>query len=255
MPFNLSIRSRKKKLLLFEHEPQQLKKWKQAIAAIGGYQLYVAQNSEEALSSLKSKKPDVMLIRLLADQDTVGVSFIQQAKAQQLSLPPFIYLTDALPTSLLKTANTTFPFAYLTHCFEIEELRGVLSKLFPAKGSRRESSETDMPSKAGDDHLIVKKNNSLVRLAFEDIHCVEVKGKYSLLTATKGSFLVQKSLKELERILPSASFVRVHRNYIVNLYFIDKILLEEDGILLKAGQKIPYSQRMKKEFLQKFDRF
>ena len=62
-----------------------------------------------------------------------------------------------------------------------------------------------------------------------------------------------KSLNEIETILPSDSFVRIHAKYIVNLVFIKNFNTSTDNdILLIDGTKLKISRRKKKHLLDKF---
>jgi two-component system LytT family response regulator len=65
----------------------------------------------------------------------------------------------------------------------------------------------------------------------------------------KAKFLKQKTMKEFEELLPSL-FLRVHRSFLVNVAFIQKLELYEKNsyqLLLKNGAKVSVSKSGYKE--------
>jgi len=67
-----------------------------------------------------------------------------------------------------------------------------------------------------------------------------------LMVLDKGSQLHSETLLELEKKLPS-TFLRVHRSYIVNTYYIQTLERDTSGsgsLLLSTGDKIPVSRRI-----------
>jgi len=77
------------------------------------------------------------------------------------------------------------------------------------------------------DILFVKKNKRIVKVPLADISYIEVESKYSTLVTVEGKFIVRISLKDLLDKLPKNLFLRVHRNYIVNVKNIIEFDIEE----------------------------
>lgn len=64
---------------------------------------------------------------------------------------------------------------------------------------------------------------------------------------------VSKNLKELETVLPSEVFLRVHHSAIINLMYVDKFHQNDNSTIeLTGGEIIPLSRRRKSTFLEKF---
>ncbi len=84
-----------------------------------------------------------------------------------------------------------------------------------------------------------------------DIEFLSADGNCALIQLHNGSkFLDTRTLKTYDHLLPSKSFYRVHRSYIVNIHMVEE-LIRADGVwlLMKCGQKIPVSRSRLASFL------
>ena len=92
--------------------------------------------------------------------------------------------------------------------------------------------------------IVVKNGSKIEMIAYEELYYVEADGDYARLHSTKGVFLKQQTMKELEDLL-SPVFLRIHRSYLVNSTFIQKLELYEKNaycVLLKNGNKLVVSK-------------
>lgn len=98
----------------------------------------------------------------------------------------------------------------------------------------------DIPTAADSDYLMVKTEYRLRQIQKADILFVEgLKDYVKIFVAGEPRPIVSLlSLKSLERILPAASFMRVHRSFIVNLTKISTI---ERGNIMIGDHQIPVS--------------
>ena len=72
-------------------------------------------------------------------------------------------------------------------------------------------------------YLCVKKASQLIRIEVENIHHIQGAGSYSELYLNDGSVLLHdKNLEKLLEILP-ASYIRLHKSYLVDLSHIVSI--------------------------------
>jgi response regulator RpfG family c-di-GMP phosphodiesterase len=74
------------------------------------------------------------------------------------------------------------------------------------------------------DHLLVKLGTKLKLIKFSDILCITALKEYSKIKTNDNlDILVRKSMRNWVKLLPSNSFLRIHRATIINLNYIDKI--------------------------------
>jgi len=75
-------------------------------------------------------------------------------------------------------------------------------------------------------------------------YCHAEKAYSVIVTYTGKKIILSKSLKELQEQLPENQFLRTHKTYLVNIYYIRKFVrAKESYVLLKSGTRIPVSIR------------
>lgn len=102
-------------------------------------------------------------------------------------------------------------------------------------------------SPARPERISVQQGNTLLPLLQKDILLAYTKDKEAFVRTRKGDFPVTMNLTELAALLDPACFLRVHRQYIVNLNAVEKILPWFHGSYLlhirdQAGTDIPVSR-------------
>jgi DNA-binding LytR/AlgR family response regulator len=71
--------------------------------------------------------------------------------------------------------------------------------------------------------IFIKKGSSLVKLKLKDIIYIEALENYVTLNTLNEKFTIHFTMKALESQLPSETFIRVHRSFIVNISLIKTI--------------------------------
>ena len=102
---------------------------------------------------------------------------------------------------------------------------------------------------AKDVHFYTKVGNKLKRIDLNNIRYIQVEGKYSAIQLESRQYHVKASLKDLLSILGSPDFVRVSRNYVVNLEHINHIDVYQSTVQV-AGQDIPVSRTYKENLMK-----
>ena len=117
-------------------------------------------------------------------------------------------------------AFATPAVGYITKPVTQVKLTKVLCKvrdLLP--GIRKEPKNMQKVSR-----VTVFKDGRLCPLAQQEIIMAYVKDKDVFVRTEAGEFAVQMNLQELADILCDASFLRVHRQYIINLDFVEEVI-------------------------------
>jgi len=102
--------------------------------------------------------------------------------------------------------------------------------------------------------ISIKKRHEIRFVPVGQIHCIEASGDYVMIYTEKEKFLKDKTMKYWETHLPEDVFVRVHRSFIVNIEWIDKIELYEKEtykVQLKNGNSLKVSSSGYKLLKQK----
>ena len=104
------------------------------------------------------------------------------------------------------------------------------------------------------DHIVIPTIEGLEFLEAKEIVRCESDSNYtSIYMNSNEKYFVSKTLKDIENLLDSRRFYRVHNSHLVNISFIKKYLKGKDGTLvLKNGDMIPVSRTKKGNLLDKF---
>ncbi|PKQ62302.1 DNA-binding response regulator [Labilibaculum filiforme] len=157
-----------------------------------------------------------------------------------------------------KIIFTTAYSEYALDGFKVDALDYILKPLdyttFLKSALKAQSHFERTPTKtenlqANSDHLFIKSEYKIIRIEIENILYIEGMREYVRIHLENAKPLMTLiSMKKIEEKLPSSSFMRVHRSYIVNL---KKIATIERNRIIFNDVYIPVSDQYKEKF-QKF---
>lgn len=91
--------------------------------------------------------------------------------------------------------------------------------------------------------------NSYEMVKLKDIVYCKAEGNYTVVQLTNNKQLVvTKLIKWFEEVLPSETFFRIHKSYIVNLNLIVKVEKNEGVVVMENGLSFDIAERLKKDF-------
>ncbi|PSL49406.1 LytTR family two component transcriptional regulator [Chitinophaga niastensis] len=142
-----------------------------------------------------------------------------------------VEMIRSLPNPPLVVFATAFP-EYAIEGFELDVV-DYLVKPFPfdrflkavtkAKNILHQKKEESAKQQAAA-HLFVKDNFKLTKVLFDDIYYVEGMKDYVKLVTKQKNIVTYMRMKNLEAILPSDRFIRIHKSYIVQANAIKAIM-------------------------------
>lgn len=100
----------------------------------------------------------------------------------------------------------------------------------------------------------VPSNDAMLFIDIDEIvHC-EAKGGYSLITLINNkTSVITKNLKELEELLPSNIFIRVHNSWIINIKYLRKYFRGKNSYIeMDNGSTVAVSIRRRGDILDQF---
>ncbi|MGN7824008.1 response regulator transcription factor [Chitinophaga varians] len=215
----------------------------------------IANSLQEALRLFHAIQPDLVIIDIFLQGRKDGITFATQISDDDDTRKPFIFLTSAADRNTFEAARLTAPFSYLLKPFNELELQYAIELAVekfagaPAGMFAMEEKSTVMLQ----DIFFIKRGNMLAKISLDDILYIEVEGKYSKIVCSREKYLVQQPLKLILGRLPAIRFVRVHRNYIVNIREVAKVNLTDNEIVLEDGRSVLFSRRYFDDFMRAFD--
>ena len=95
------------------------------------------------------------------------------------------------------------------------------------------------------DHFFIKENYDYIKIPYVDVIYIESMGNFSRLHTTNNKkHVTLVSLKNVESHLSTQNFMRIHKQYIINLKHIESIS-SNGGVILQGGHSIPLSNNYK----------
>jgi DNA-binding LytR/AlgR family response regulator len=99
-----------------------------------------------------------------------------------------------------------------------------------------------------------KTDIAAVSLTAPEIIYVEVNRNDLYIHTTNRIYKLRLSLTEFESMIsPMRRFARIHRSYILNLSFLDKV--DGDVVIIKNGERLPISRNGKKIFFEALEHY
>ncbi len=213
------------RVLIVDDEPPARERLRSMIAEAEGFDVAgEAGNGEQALQLVDSLQPDVVLL----DVRMPGVDGLEVARHLATHAePPAVIFTTAFEEYALEAFESQ-AVAYLLKPIRTEKLVAALAKagrltrpqLQQVASAARESSKRS--------HIGVRGRDGLRLIPLDDVLCFYADQKYTTVKHVKGEDLIEDSLKTLEDEF-AATFVRIHRNALVNTKFLERIARDASG--------------------------
>jgi DNA-binding LytR/AlgR family response regulator len=197
----------------------------------------------EAAGSLKEDKPDILFLDINMPELN-GLSFIPM-----LNPKPAIILTTAYDQYALKAFELDVK-DYLLKPFSFERFYMGVLRLYQEQVNRQQP-ETKPEPKNEQEYIFLKVGHRIQKLAVCDILFVEGMKDYLRIYTTEEKIMTLLNFAQLQDLLPSQNFARVHRSFLVAIDKIDHI--EKNRIRI-ADQIIPISDTYAEGFFKMLKR-
>lgn len=217
-----------------------------------GYEVIgINTRGEDALKTIENNRPDIILMDIVLSGKMNG---IETAKVilEQYQIP-LIFLTSNSDDATFQAASTTKPYAFISKPFQKSDLERTLKltlqRITVEKESDTKFDSTDNVSTMAD-RLFIRHKDQMVKVLINDILYAEADRNYCKVVTEKESYLLSVPLLNIESQLPSSTFLRVHRSFVVNLQKIDSISEYHEYLRIKSNE-IPISRRLKEEVIKR----
>ena len=147
--------------------------------------------------------------------------------------PPAVIITTAYHQYAVEgfELNVT---DYLLKPFEFERFLVAVNKVKAAQTEKQRSSESEIK-----DHLFLNVQKKKVKILFSEIVYIESQREYIKIVTTRREYLSKMSTHEIESLLPSNLFKRIHRSFIVSVSKIESYTAEAvelNGVSIPIGR-------------------
>lgn len=205
---------KKIKCIAVDDEPLALEQMKNYISQVDLLKNEgLFDNPVEALSYMSQNLIDLVFLDIEMDGFT-GLQFVES-----LSYRPFIIMTTAYDKYAIKgfelevTDYLLKPFSFQRFVRAVNKVSLQLNK---PDGIMRLPPEnyTKSPS---DEYLFIRTKYHMQKVMFSDILYVKSMNNYMIIKTEKESIFTLSSFQQMQALLPSNKFVRIHKSYIISL--------------------------------------
>jgi len=239
------------KVLIVDDEPPARARLRSLLAEIGEVEIVgEATNGEEGLRAAVDLSPDVVLL----DVRMPGMDGIEAARhLNALEEPPAVIFTTAYDEYAINAFEAQ-AVGYLLKPIRQEKLAAALSQAGRLTRPQLLKIAAASPSERRT-HIAARHREGLRLIPVEEVQFFFAEQKYTTVRHLKGEDLIEDSLRALEEELGSA-FVRIHRNALVSVRFLERIERNADGqyFVRLRGCEAPLqvSRRMAGELRDRF---
>jgi two-component system, LytTR family, response regulator len=194
-------------------------------------------NPIEALEIVYTQKIDLIFIDIQMPEFS-GLDFIKLTKGRSKFILTTAYKQYALEGYEYNVVDYLLkPISFERFLQAIQKVKDIISPLNLPQESQIVS---DLKAEG---YIFIKTENRMQKVSFSEILFVEGLGNYVTIYTTKGKFITLLNIKNLEENLPSETFMRVHRSYIISLGKIE--FVEGNQIFLDKDTSIPLGETYK----------
>lgn len=203
----------------------------------------------EALSYLKTHSIEIVF----SDIDMPDLSGIELLKS--LKQPPVFVFISAHSQHAAESYNLDV-MDFIVKPVKLDRLIKSVDKAIDfleqkEKAFNQTQKTALVQQEAEMDFFFIKENNTHIKINVEDVLYIESMGDFSkIMVKDNKSHMVLISLKNLEKQLSPAKFMRVHKQFMVNLQQI--VSISNTDLKLSNQQQIPVSTVHKQFLMEEF---
>jgi two-component system response regulator AlgR len=240
------------RVLIVDDEPPARELLRSMLKDIEGFEVAAeAENGRRALEMYDTLRPDIVLL----DVRMPGIDGLEVARQlATLPEPPAVIFITAFDEYAMQAFESE-AIAYLLKPIRAEKLRTTLAKAGRLSRPQLQQVATAARENPRRSHIGVRGRDGLKLIPIEEVLCFQADQKYTTVKHKNGEDLIEDSLKTLEEEF-DASFVRIHRNALVNTRYLERIARDASGQhfvhLRGLGEALEVSRRMAGDLKDRF---
>lgn len=184
-----------------------------------------AENGRQALSAVQESRPDVVLLDIrMPDMDGIEAA----SHLMKSEHPPAVIFCTAYDEHALQ-AFKVHAVDYLLKPVSRDDLAQALERARGVTRARLEALDQEVhPEGSRRRHISARTHRGIELVPVDEIRYFMADQKYVTVRYTEGEVLIDETLKELEDEFGD-QFVRIHRNALVSLKFLEGMELANAG--------------------------
>lgn len=209
----------------------------------------IANTTAEAEHLIDNIKPDVVFLDINMPREN-AFQFLERINHHNFEIV-FVTAYDEFAIKALRLNAVD----YILKPIDQAEINNTLKRLYTILKNKRAYNSIkyfseaiqNSTNKITPQKITFKDTNGSEVVHFDELIYIEAKGSYSTVVIKNGgndkTIVVSHPIAEYEELLPQDLFFRVHKSYLVNGMYINKILKNESSIIVASKYTIPVSRR------------
>jgi len=240
------------RVLIVDDEPPARELLRSMLTEMEGFEVTAeADNGRRALEICDQQLPDIVLL----DVRMPGIDGLEVARQlATMPEPPAVIFITAFDEYAMQAFESE-AIAYLLKPIRAEKLRAALSKAGRLTRSQLQQVASTARENPRRTHIGARGRDGLRLIPIEEVLCFQADQKYTTVRHKGGEDLIEDSLKTLEEEF-GATFVRIHRNALVNTAYLERIARDGSGQhfvhLRGLGEALEVSRRMAGDLKDRF---
>ena len=181
---------------------------------VNGFELLaVCNNALEATEILNRQEVDLIFL----DIQMPGMSGLNFLRS--LQNPPLVVITTAYAEYALESYEFNV-IDYLLKPISFERFLKTINKIVDGRLFTQLAKDSDsLPA----DHIFIKSNSKFFKVNFSEIIYIEGMKDYLKIHTAEYNLVIHQTMNEMERLLLTKPFIRVHKSYIIAIAHIRSI--------------------------------
>lgn len=217
-----------KKILIIEDE-LPVRMGIKDLLEIKNYKVFDTRSGKEGLKIAEEELPDLIICDIkMPEMD--GYSVLKKiSENENLATIPFIFLTAKTEMTDLRYGMNLGADDYIVKPFLAKDLYKAIEVRINKNEKNKEAIDNKnisekQETKNLEEHLFITEGNKPQFIKIQDIECITAFNEYTnVYVCNSKKFVIRKSLREWESVLPNTMFIRIHRSTIINYEHVDRI--------------------------------
>lgn len=220
--------------IIVDDAPLAVDKLKNFISKVPSLRLvHTFENGMDAFTYLRSNQVDLIFLDIQMEQ----FSGLQLLEA--LHKRPYIIIVSAYGEYAVQGFEYDV-VDYLLKPYSLERFLKAVNKVEAERASTAQPVTKEC--------IFLKTEYRMVRINLCDILFIEGQGAYLHVITDTTRIMTLLSFKEIEALLPSEQFIRIHKSYLIAINKIDSI---ERNIVRIGNMRVPVGKSYLKEFYER----
>ncbi len=239
-------------VLIVEDDPIYSVELERIVQESGYHVLEVVDNSETALRVVQTEIVHLILMDISIKGRLNGIEVAEQLAPLGI---PIIFLTVFEDDQTYMQVKQLGAYRYIVKPVKKLTLQNAIESVLV--GTKEPSVKMEMLRLWQEDtalrnHIFLKTGNRLMKIDLTKVAIIESDGNYVTLYTENGKYAAKMSLKRIKQKISSRQYVQIHRNYIVNILYINTIdnKLNQVDVL---GKGLPLGVTYKTQFMERLN--